>query len=418
MAGAVEEFFAKARAYELLSIRGIATLLGTIIAFQVFQCVARAIYNVYFHPLRKFPGPKSWIAFDIVRTITRMSGNYDLKIRDLHLKYGEVVRIGENELSFIQPEAWKDIYGHGHTELPKYFPPNSMDSSKIIAAPGSNHFRMRRAMLPAFSDKALGQQEQLIRVYVDLLMQRLTEAAQSGEATNMTRWYNLTTFDLIADLCYGQPLHGLTSGKSNRWIDMIEAMMIFMPAILLITSSPLISAFFNLTFGHKLKKSRKSHQEYASSLAMNRIQGKQQADRGDFMDYMLRSRGQAHQLSDEELVSNSDLIMIAGSETTATLLTAVTYWLLKTPRAYKRATAEVRDAFLKPEDITFKEASIRLPYTLACLNEALRIFPSIPLIMLRQTNTGSPTPIAGHHIPPQVNFLHLPLYLLSSFNKL
>ncbi|KAH7396293.1 cytochrome P450 [Pyrenochaeta sp. MPI-SDFR-AT-0127] len=401
MAGALEIIVAEARAYGLFSFKGIATLLGTIIAFQVLQSVARAIYNIYFHPLRKFPGPKSWIAFDIARTVTRMMGYYDLSIRDLHLKYGEVVRIGENELSFIQPEAWKDIYGHGHAELSKYFPPNTVNPKKIIAAPGSHHFRMRRAMLPAFSDKALSQQEHLIRVYVDLLMQRLTEVAESGEATNMGRWYNLTTFDLIADLCYGQPLHGLASGKSNRWIDQIEAMMVFIPALLLITSSPAISALFNLFFGRKLKKSRTDHEEYASSLAMNRIEGKQQADRGDFMDYMLRSRGQSHQLTDPELVANSDLIMVAGSETTATLLTAVTYWLLKTPRAHKRAVVEVRNAFTQPEDITFKEASVRLPYTLACLTEALRIFPSIPLVLLRQTNPGAPTHIAGHDIPAE-----------------
>ncbi|PSN70531.1 cytochrome P450 [Corynespora cassiicola Philippines] len=401
MAGTVDAIIAKAGAYGLFSCKGLVTLLAGAIAIQVLHTLVSAIYNVYFHPLRRFPGPKSWIAFDIARTVSRMRGYYDLEIRKQHLKYGEVVRIGKNELSFVHPDAWKDIYGHGHAELPKYFPPNTINPMQLVAAPGNNHFRMRRAMLPAFSDKALAQQESLIRVYVDLLMERLTEAARSGAATNMTRWYNLATFDLIADLCYGKSLQGLASGKSNRWIDKIETMMKVMPTLLLITSSPIFGTLFNLAFGSKLKKSREEHQEYAASLAMDRIQGKEQADRGDFMDYMLRSRGQAHQLTDPELIANSDLIMIAGSETTATLLCAVTYWLLKTPDVYKKATAEVRAAFARCEDITFKEASVRLPYTLACLNEALRIFPSIPLALLRQTLPGAPTSIAGHLIPPQ-----------------
>jgi hypothetical protein len=35
--------------------------------------------------------------------------------------------------------------------------------------------------------------------------------------------------------------------------------------------------------------------------------------------------------------------------------------------------------FERDEDIDFIEASAKLPYMLACLDEALRIFPSIPI---------------------------------------
>ena len=33
-----------------------------------------------------------------------------MKIKDLHDIYGPVVRIAPNELSFISPKAWNDIY--------------------------------------------------------------------------------------------------------------------------------------------------------------------------------------------------------------------------------------------------------------------------------------------------------------------
>ena len=39
------------------------------------------------------------------------------------------------------------------------------------------------------------------------------------------RWYNCTTFDFIADLAYGEELHGLAEVKSNMWIDNIENLM-------------------------------------------------------------------------------------------------------------------------------------------------------------------------------------------------
>jgi cytochrome P450 len=403
MPGVFQAIITEVYAIDLLSARSVIVVIAALIVVQILRATIRIIYNVYFHPLSKYPGPKLWAAFDFTRTVGRMQGHIDFQIAEEHRKHGEVVRIGVNELSFINPNAWKDIYGHGHAELRKFFPPNTINPNQIIAANASDHFRMRRAMLPAFSEKALAQQERLIRVYIDLLCERLSECAQSAQAVDMTRWYNLTTFDLIADLCFGKSLGGLETGKSNAWIGKIEKMLKIMPVLLLVTSFPLLMTVFNLVLGQKMQQSRKEHQDYAASLAMNRIQGKEQADRGDFMDFILRSRGEAHQLTDEELIHNADLFMVAGSETTATVLLGVTYYLLNNPHAYKRATEEVRAAFVHPEDITFREASVRLPYMLACLNEAMRVFPSIPLVLLRITNDGPPTPIAGHSIPPSVS---------------
>lgn len=414
MPGAIQAVLAEVRALDLLSARSIGFVLGAFVGLRIVQGAFRIIYNLYFHPLSRYPGPKLWAAFNVASTLSRMGGRFDSQIVEQHRKYGEVVRIGTNELSFISPAAWKDIYGHGHAELRKYFPPNAVNPNQIIAADSSNHFRMRRAMLPAFSEKALAQQERLVRIYVDLFIQRLSECAQAGLPADMARWYNLTTFDLIADLCFGKSLGGLETGKSNAWIDKIDKMLKIMPMLMLVTSFPFVMRLFNVVLGKKMQQSRKEHQEYAASLAMNRIQGKEHADRGDFMDFILRSRGEAHQVSDEELVHNADLFMVAGSETTATVLLGVTYYLLKTPHAYKRLTEEIRTAFQRVEDITFKETNVRLPYMLACLNEAMRIFPSIPLVLFRITNDGPPTSIAGHSIPPAVSFQsHVQTYLFN-----
>lgn len=43
-------------------------------------------------------------------------------LKSLHEKYGDVVRISPDRLSYINPEAWRDIYGHrtaGHKANPK-----------------------------------------------------------------------------------------------------------------------------------------------------------------------------------------------------------------------------------------------------------------------------------------------------------
>jgi hypothetical protein len=45
-----------------------------------------------------------------------------------------IVRVGVNELSFINSSACKDIYGHFYAEPRKYFPTNAVHPNQIIAA--------------------------------------------------------------------------------------------------------------------------------------------------------------------------------------------------------------------------------------------------------------------------------------------
>lgn len=117
----------------------------------------------------------------------------------------------------------------------------------------------------------------------------------------------------------------------------------------------------------------------------------------------MRSQGEKDGLSDAELASNADTIIGAGSETTATLLCGVTYYLSSTPEALKRCMEEVRSAFDTDGDINFKEASKKLQYMLACLDEALRLFPPVPTVMMRRTLPGQTTIIDGYEVPENVS---------------
>jgi len=369
----------------------------------VKQCCS-LVYNLYFHPLSKVPGPQLWIAFPIVRKALMVRGNSEVTIRDMHDKYGEVMRVAPDEVLFLNSQAWKDIYGHGHAEFPKYYPDGyHADPKKILSSNPKDHFRMRRAMLPAFSDKALYQQEPLITTYVNLLIQRLREVSETGEHTNMVRWYNFTTFDLIADLAYGESLHGLESGQSNVWLDSIDKILYILPVIVIIGALNTFGKVLLFFLKPLLNKAEKKHLANVEKLAKTRLAARKQPDRGDFMDYFLRSRGQAHQLTDEEIIANSDLLMVAGSETTATLLSGVTYLLLKTPHALERVTHEVREAFNSDEEMSFIETRSKLPYLLACLEEGLRLFPPVPLALSRSVPADTPMNVCGITLPPKVS---------------
>jgi len=79
------------------------------------------IYNLYFHPLAKFPGPKLNAASPLPGIYSLLKGRLPLENKKLHDKYGSVVRVSPNELAFNSVQAWEDIYGHrpGHLNMHK-----------------------------------------------------------------------------------------------------------------------------------------------------------------------------------------------------------------------------------------------------------------------------------------------------------
>lgn len=195
----------------------------TYLALVVFE----AFYNLYLHPLSNFPGPRLWIALPFLKNIASVRGLADVKLREFHLAFGEVVRFTPNELSFITADAWKDIYGHGGQQKPKYNFRHASVSANIINSSNEEHTRYRKALAHAFSEKALRDQEPYIGVYVDQLISQLKGFAVSQEKVDMVKWYNLTTFDLIGDLAFGEPFDGTCPASSRMLSPRILALLCF-----------------------------------------------------------------------------------------------------------------------------------------------------------------------------------------------
>ncbi|KPI39335.1 Isotrichodermin C-15 hydroxylase [Cyphellophora attinorum] len=392
-----------------------ASFLGSLTVYQTAQLLLAAftiiylirwsytaVYNLYFHPLAAFPGPSHWIIFPILRQIDIIRGVREHKTRQWHERYGEVVRCGSDMLTFTHPDAWKDIYGHGHAELPKFLGTNQNGVESIInARSAQTHFRHRRAMLPAFSDKALGEQMGIMNRYIDLLMTRISEAASDKEGTtDIDRLYNFTTFDLIGDLAFGEDMGGLSNGESTPWLKRIKTVIRMLPVGLLMSQ---FFPFLQPLLRRTLRKSGNEHRAMVEAMVRKRIGNAEFEHRGDFMDQMMRNRGkEGVDLTDEEHAANADIMMIAGTETTATLLSFATYMLLTHPEKLDRVREEVRAAFESREEMTFASVSKRLPYLLACLQETFRLYPPVPIIMFRETLEGQMTSIAGHLVPGKI----------------
>ena len=108
-------------------------------------------------------------------------------------------------------------------------------------------------------------------------------------------------------------------------------------------------------------------------------------------------------MSREEIMKTAGSLIIAGSESTATLLSGAIYYLLKNPTSLRKLRSEIDSKF--PDDlseITFAKLA-SLPYLNAVLQETLRVYPPVPGILPRRTQLGGAV-INGHLIAPDVGF--------------
>lgn len=89
--------------------------------------------------------------------------------------------------------------------------------------------------MPAFSDRALKQQEPLFNRYVDQLVSKLKDGIDQDANTkyDMVRMYNFTTFDVMGDLTFGEPLHMLDNAEYDPWVSRVhQHLLITSPNIL------------------------------------------------------------------------------------------------------------------------------------------------------------------------------------------
>jgi len=90
-----------------------------IIALLLFV-FSYCLYNRYFHPLSKYPGPPLASITDLWKSYQVLLGTYEHTLLDLHRQHGAFVRIGPNHLDISHPTVHKDVLGAGRS-IPKRY---------------------------------------------------------------------------------------------------------------------------------------------------------------------------------------------------------------------------------------------------------------------------------------------------------
>ena len=323
------------------------------------------------------------------------------------------MRLAPNELSFIDPQAWHDIYAYaaGKPDFPKHplwISPMANGAHSLITSNGPNHSRMRRIISNLFSDKAMREQEPILNTYIGLLIKRLHEktdgSANGKAAVNIVDWFNYTTFDIIGDLSFGESLGCLDESRLHPWIALLFSAFKMIALDVSTRLFPGGQAIVHAILPESARKEQEDHFNLTKEKTHKRMERGEQPERKDFMTYLLRFNDEKG-LSVLEIESNFSLLLIAGSETTGTALSAIILHLLQSPEVLEKLVSEIRTSFPVESAITMENIA-NASYLNAVIEEGLRLCPPAPNIFPRMVPDGGM--VLGQPLPHGVSFCKLP----------
>jgi len=215
---------------------------------------------------------------------------------------------------------------------------------------------------------------------------------------NLVEFFNWTTFDVLGELAFGEPFGSLKNRKTSPWIAVILDSIKFMAWDVAIWKLPIVPWFRYWLTPSSIREGGLKHVYESKDKILKRAARK--SDRKDFVSYILAKRDELH-ITDWEMAAHSNALIVAGSETSATVLSGLHYYLLNNPHVYAKLKKEIRGRFKTMDEVDARSAA-NLPYLAACIEETFRIYPPIPIAMPRVTPKEGCT-IAGQYVPGGVS---------------
>ncbi|CAG8896929.1 unnamed protein product [Penicillium egyptiacum] len=205
-------------------------------------------------------------------------------------------------------------------------------------------------------------------------------------------------FDFMALELFDESLGCLDDGTYHPWVDMLFGSIKAWAFLSLSEYFPAL--FWIITPAVRiLRRDLLRHRNTKFASIASKVSGKREPEPGrrTFDTYIQESKNPQSSLFIEEILPNYSFIMMAGSETTATLLSGCTFFILRHPDVYKKLAAEIRLGFSSPSEMTFSSL-VGMSYLQATLQEALRMYPPLPLGMPRVVPSGGAV-VSGHLVP-------------------
>ncbi|KAI1751557.1 cytochrome P450 [Xylaria castorea] len=394
--------------------------------------IGRMVYRRYGSPLRSIPGPFFASCSRLWKLRSTISENSQWEHIDLHKKYGPIVRIGPNEVSFSSPHVARNILSAGKrfykTDFYSVFPPPEHPDIFTEIREEVHAMKKKVANVP-YSMAAMRQLSPFIDDTIELLVSRMgdfcadpatnpKEGALGGNkpqpSLDLGNWLHYFAFDVLGEVAFGRSFGFLIAGmdkenairtidnsqKYNGIIGQIPELDIFLRRNPICKYIPALDPANNLI-------TRIAKEEMAKRRPFE-IEREGKGAGGDGREDLMASLIKGH-LKDSKKFREGDIFAVAhgaifaGSDSTASTMQSFFWLTLTAPRVYATLKAEidaaVADGTIPPTGNVEWIQSQNLPYFQACLKEAMRLRPAVGLNISRYAPAPDGVEIDGRHYP-------------------
>ncbi|KXJ87359.1 benzoate 4-monooxygenase cytochrome P450 [Microdochium bolleyi] len=392
--------------------RAVASVAAVYTGYKVLI----ALYNISpLHPLHKFPGPKLAAAgyfyeayYDWIR-----GGRYTQEIKRMHAKYGPIVRINPDELHCNDPLFTDEIYASGNRIRDKHqhqlntggagpvsvtaFSTVSHEEHKMKKAPYARF--MSRAQIAKLEGEVLDAAQLVTNKMLNggSATTTTTTATTTSSATNGTKTdgapaptkaaeagvfdvkdaFNCYTADVIAQYAFGRNMGFITqegwTPNFATWVKSFlqSAYMMRHNALArkLAGYIPLLADYMGDDIATVMRQMNVVIPGYIQA-ALDDPEGN-----GRVFAEVVQSKALPDKQKEMFSLSGEGFnFLLAGTETTAAILTVITYQFLSQPAIYNR----IMDTLSDTTPATLKWSHLeQKPYFWALVQEALRVMPGV-----------------------------------------
>jgi cytochrome P450 len=378
---------------------------------------ASTVYNIFFHPLAKTPGP--FLArFSVWPSCYHAyKGDRHVWIWQNFQIYGDTFRAAPNLILFNSPRAYADIYGaRANTTRASFYRSwrrNKNDISTMSGTEPALHAKNRKALNLAFTEQSLKSAGPLMAAHVDRWIELLVgDTSEEWSAPrNMATWVDHLVLDLIGELAFGESLNTKEPGE-NALKNIPHLFMKHVTVGYVLSKSSLMELvlFLQPRGLSKLQErirhaDMKAYNAFVEGCVDKRIaahKAGEKATRHDMFHFLLNAvdpdTGLPVYTERDKLLAEARLLVLAGTDTSAETLCGLFFYLAYNQRILKKLTTEIRSTFDTVEDIMLGPKLSNCQYLRACVDEALRIAPPAPGELPREVLAGGAT-IQGSFYP-------------------